>query len=151
MDVRTAGVELPIDSLRDLPYENDTQFADQQVSTHSLGANLIRRCGASSILALVGTAAGACHRRGPGVISFRDSRPAPRPETCRYTSAVVNPIESAAARAGALRRRRLPSRSLPRRGRGRGRSLPSNRRPRRTAAIRRLFYGEHWKIGTIAA
>ena len=36
---------------RDLPYENDTQFADQQVSTHNLGANLIRRCGASSILA----------------------------------------------------------------------------------------------------
>ena len=49
--MQTADVELLIDSLRDLPYENDTQFADQQVSTHNLGANLIRRCGASSILA----------------------------------------------------------------------------------------------------
>ena len=50
-DVQTAAVELLIDSLRDLPYENDTHFADQQVSTHNLGANLIQRCGASSILA----------------------------------------------------------------------------------------------------
>ena len=50
-DVRTAAVELMIDSLRDLPYDNDTQFDDQQTSTHNLGTNLIRRCGASSILA----------------------------------------------------------------------------------------------------
>ena len=49
--VRTAAVELLIDSLRDLPYDAATQFDDQQQSTHNLGANLIRRCGASSILA----------------------------------------------------------------------------------------------------
>ena len=50
-DVRTAAVELLIDSLRDLPYDNETRFEDQVVSTHNMGANLIRRCGASSILA----------------------------------------------------------------------------------------------------
>ena len=50
-DVRTAAVEMVVDSLLDPPYESDVQFADQQASTHNLGANIIRRCGASSILA----------------------------------------------------------------------------------------------------
>ena len=50
-DVRTAAVAMLVDSMLDPPYENDVQFAGQQVSTHNLGPNLIRRCGASSILA----------------------------------------------------------------------------------------------------
>ena len=50
-DVRTAAVSLMCDSLRDPPYENDVQFSDQQVSSHNLGANLLRRSGAASMLA----------------------------------------------------------------------------------------------------
>ena len=50
-EVRTAAVELIGDSLQDPPYENEVHFEDQQVSTHNLGASIIRRCGASSILA----------------------------------------------------------------------------------------------------
>ena len=38
-------------SILDTPYDNDVHFADQQVSTHNLGANIIRRCAASNILA----------------------------------------------------------------------------------------------------
>ncbi len=50
-DVRTAAVEMLIDSYLDPPYENDVQFADQQASTHNLGPSHIRRSGASSLLA----------------------------------------------------------------------------------------------------
>ena len=50
-DVRTAAVDLMVDSIRDLPYVQSTQFDDQKVDEHNLGPNLIRRCGASSILA----------------------------------------------------------------------------------------------------
>ena len=37
--------------MRDTPYDTDTQYDDQRVSTHNLGANIIRRWGAASILA----------------------------------------------------------------------------------------------------
>ena len=50
-DVRTAAVEMVELSMRDTPYDADTQYDDQRVSTHNLGANIIRRCGAASILA----------------------------------------------------------------------------------------------------
>ena len=50
-DVRDAAVALVVRSILDTPYDNDGQFAAQQVSTHNLGANLIHRCGAASLLA----------------------------------------------------------------------------------------------------
>ena len=50
-DVRTAAVELLVKSIRSDPLVASVEFADQKVDYASLGANLIRRCGASSILA----------------------------------------------------------------------------------------------------
>ena len=50
-EVRTAAVEMVAQSIDDVPYDNETHFADQQVSTHNLGPAIIRRCGAASILA----------------------------------------------------------------------------------------------------
>ena len=50
-EVQRAAVDMVAESLRDPPYENEVHFADQQVSTHNLGPSIIRRCGASSILA----------------------------------------------------------------------------------------------------
>lgn len=50
-DVRAACASMVEQSIIDTPYDNETHFADQQTSTHNLGPNIIRRCGAASILA----------------------------------------------------------------------------------------------------
>ena len=85
------------------------------------------------------------------MISSRDSRPAPRPETCRYTSAVVNAIESAAAGTGGDVTATTAAVEVASSTWARALSLATvESQTRRTAAIRRLLYGEHWKVGTIA-
>ena len=50
-DVRAACASMCEQSILDTPYDDETVFADQQTKTHNLGASIIRRCGASSILA----------------------------------------------------------------------------------------------------
>ncbi len=50
-DVQTAAIELLVKSIRSDPLVASVGFADQKVDYAGLGANLIRRCGASSILA----------------------------------------------------------------------------------------------------
>lgn len=50
-DVLAAAAAMVAQSILDTPYDDTVNFADQQTSTHNLGANIIRRCGASSILA----------------------------------------------------------------------------------------------------
>ena len=137
--VRTAAVSLMCDSLRDLPYDNDTQYADQQQSTHNMGANLLRRCGAASMLAQWrrprARAAGAC-----AVISFADFRPDPhaqpeRRQATGYSNAIISAIEAAAAGAHPWRRRSRASRRRPHGGGGRSVRPASSRRtggPRRS-------------------
>ena len=50
-DVKTAAASMVEQSILDTPYDDETVFADQRTTTHNLGASIIRRCGASSILA----------------------------------------------------------------------------------------------------
>ena len=49
--VRTAASSMVEQSILDAPYDDETRFSDQVTTTHNLGPNIIRRCGASSILA----------------------------------------------------------------------------------------------------
>ena len=50
-DVRTAAAAMVEQSMLDTPYDDEIGYDDQRATTHNLGANIIRRCGASSILA----------------------------------------------------------------------------------------------------
>ena len=50
-DVRAAAVHLVAESIRYDPLTESVQFADQEVKYTNLGPSIIRRCGASSILA----------------------------------------------------------------------------------------------------
>ena len=49
--VRSAAASMVEQSLLDTPYDGVTAFDDQRVETHNMGASIVRRCGASSILA----------------------------------------------------------------------------------------------------
>ncbi len=50
-DVRTAAKAMLSATIRNGPEIAGVQFADQQVDYHNLGPTLIRRCGATSMLA----------------------------------------------------------------------------------------------------